>query len=122
MASAGEQSVPSINANGFNRSFSRVEAYGHGIYFASKAELSATHRYAKPNTAGLQSMYLARVLVGHSCVGNREHRQPPERTKGVPFDSLVETMVRSFHPTFFPLPHRTPYMHQAILTVGEFCG
>ena len=78
--------------------------------------------FAKPNAAGLQSMYLARVLVGHSCVGNREHRQPPERAEGVPFDSLVEAMVRSSHPALVPLPHRTPYTHQVVLTVGEICG
>lgn len=51
--------------SGFNRSFcaGRV-VHGRGVYFAREASYSASITYAKPDHTGLQTMILAKVLVG----------------------------------------------------------
>ncbi len=43
-------------------------AYGHGVYFSSEASYS--HSYATPNTKGERCMFLAKVLIGKTIVGN----------------------------------------------------
>jgi Poly(ADP-ribose) polymerase catalytic domain len=49
--------------------------YGHGVYFHAQAQYS--HTYAKPNASGQRAMFLARVLIGKTSVGNSQMRVPP---------------------------------------------
>jgi hypothetical protein len=42
--------------------------YGRGVYFSSRASYS--HSYATPNAKGERCMFLARVLIGKTTVGN----------------------------------------------------
>lgn len=42
--------------------------FGHGVYFSSKASYS--HDYTDPNEYDERCMFLARVLVGRSILGN----------------------------------------------------
>ena len=50
--------------------------YGHGVYFSSKASYS--HSYAVPDYAGERCMFYARVLIGHSTLGNSSMRVCPK--------------------------------------------
>ncbi|CAF3687073.1 unnamed protein product [Rotaria sp. Silwood1] len=61
----------------FNRSFAGVNgvAYGCGVYFHSNANYS--HSYAKPSTSGERTMFLARVLIGKTCLGSPSMKVPP---------------------------------------------
>eukprot|EP01047_Picozoa_sp_COSAG01_P024743 COSAG01_NODE_1540_length_9985_cov_7.634855_1_plen_1022_part_00 len=102
-----DATVELICKNGFDRSFTHTEAYGHGVYFASEARYSAHVRFSPPDREGVQSMFLAQVLVGHSCRGARAMRHPPARSvlvqngetlsglnEQVPYDSLVDNLER----------------------------
>ncbi|CAF0879399.1 unnamed protein product [Adineta ricciae] len=62
----------------FNRSFAGVNgvAYGHGVYFHTDASYS--HSYAKPGVSGERTMFLARVLIGRTHVGNSQMKVPPQ--------------------------------------------
>ncbi|CAF0928899.1 unnamed protein product [Adineta ricciae] len=62
----------------FNRSFAGVNgvAYGHGVYFHTDASYS--HSYAKPDGSGERTMFLARVLIGRTHVGNSQMKVPPQ--------------------------------------------
>ncbi|CAF3464752.1 unnamed protein product [Rotaria sp. Silwood2] len=56
--------VDSIIDDCFNRSFAGLHgtSYGIGVYFSSDATYS--HQFAKPNSNGERSMFIARVLIG----------------------------------------------------------
>ena len=73
---APHATVPQIIQNGYNRSFSSVASFGHGVYFAKNASYSANPRYSVPTSDGTQSMFLTRVLVGRTERGYRGRRQP----------------------------------------------
>jgi hypothetical protein len=51
-------------------------AFGCGVYFHSNAIYS--HQYAKPIASGERTMFLARVLIGKTCVGNQSMKVPPQ--------------------------------------------
>jgi poly [ADP-ribose] polymerase 7/11/12/13 len=50
-------------------------AYGVGVYFSSNAAYS--HGYAKPNSKGERCMFVARVLVGKTTIGNSSMKTRP---------------------------------------------
>jgi hypothetical protein len=50
--------------------------YGHGVYFSSKASYS--NSYAIPNKNGERCMFLAKVLIGKTIVGNSSMKICPE--------------------------------------------
>lgn len=86
-----------IERHGFNRSFSNVAAFGKGVYFARDARYSANIRYSVPDPRlriGVQSMFLARVLVGQSERGCNGLRYPSE-IHGLKqrFDSFVDNLA-----------------------------
>ena len=66
-----EATVSKIVEQGFDRNFSGKNAtvYGKGAYFAFNSEYSARDSYSRPNAAGEQFMFLARVMVGEYCKG-----------------------------------------------------
>lgn len=49
--------------------------YGHGVYFHTQARYS--HQYAAKNNAGERTMFIARVLIGKTCVGDSSMKAPP---------------------------------------------
>ncbi|XP_031749750.1 protein mono-ADP-ribosyltransferase PARP14 [Xenopus tropicalis] len=83
-----ELTIKSINQNGFNRSYAGMNAasFGKGTYFAVDAAYSANDTYSKPGPNGQKYMYLARVLTGLSCLGNKAMISPPSRSASDPTD------------------------------------
>ncbi|CAF2688412.1 unnamed protein product [Rotaria sp. Silwood2] len=98
-----EAAAYSIMHDCFNRSFAGVNgidlfflyilsnicifilgtAYGVGVYFSSSGAYS--HRFTKPNSNGERCMFLARVLVGKTTIGNKSMK-----TRPVGFDSTTD--------------------------------
>ena len=73
-----------------NLSFFSGTAYGRGVYFARDAQYSVN--YAGGVDHGSRHMYLAKVLVGKYCVGNRSMVVPPPKSPSKPeilYDSVV---------------------------------
>lgn len=73
-------------------------AYGKGVYFARDARFS--QGYTDSNDLE-RCMYLARVLVGQYCQGNKEMRAPPPKynyRSDILYDSTVDKPVS---PTIF---------------------
>ncbi|XP_032637781.2 protein mono-ADP-ribosyltransferase TIPARP-like [Chelonoidis abingdonii] len=67
-----------------------LAAFGKGSYFAKNAQYS--NGFCTACKAGLRYMFLAKVLVGKSAVGNASYCQPPTiRSNGPPFDSCVDS-------------------------------
>lgn len=60
----------------FDPNVSRLHApiYGRGCYFSRSAIYS--HRHSQASKAGLRYMFLAKVLVGKTAVGNQLFRHP----------------------------------------------
>ncbi|CAF1359103.1 unnamed protein product [Adineta steineri] len=57
--------------------------YGFGVYFSSNATYS--HTYAIPNTKGERFMFVSRVLVGHTVLGNSSMK-----TRPIGYDSTTD--------------------------------
>ncbi|KAG6937373.1 TCDD-inducible poly(ADP-ribose) polymerase [Chelydra serpentina] len=67
-----------------------LASFGKGSYFAKNAQYS--NGFCTACKAGLRYMFLAKVLVGKSAVGNANYCQPPRiRSSGPPFDSCVDS-------------------------------
>ena len=86
--------VDKILQQGFNRSFAGRNAtrYGKGVYFARDASYSTF--FSSPDTDGVQSMFLARVVVGEYTLGVQDARTPAERdaTTHALYDSTVDNV------------------------------
>lgn len=50
--------------------------YGSGVYFHAHANYS--HQYAKHSVTGERTMFLARVLIGKTIVGNSSTKVVPQ--------------------------------------------
>lgn len=83
-----EENTPSINLNGFNRSYCSVTAFGEGVYFATNS-LYSIKNYSTPGDSGQRYIYRCRVLAGYSIRGRPEMKVPPTRDGPILFDSLV---------------------------------
>ena len=96
------RNVESINANGFDRSYSGVHdsgCYGQGAYFARDLGYSAYDYYSPVDiTSGHKFVYVARVLVGRFCQGHINMKHLPNQESGIPFDSAVNNLT---HPGEF---------------------
>ena len=116
-------------ANGFDRSFSSVAAFGDGVYFARGSRYSANTRYATPElpdgpgNPGVQTMILARVLVGMAAQGARGLIHPPLRHQELRFDSLADAPGPGHHPTASHclLPQRQPELRRVCHQVQTAC-
>ena len=99
-----EDIMPKITQQGFNRSFCGRNAtmFGKGVYFARDSEYSARPQYAEPNAAGVQHMFLVRVVVGEYCMGVRDALTPEVRTGHLLYDSTVNDM---HNPSIFVTYH-----------------
>ncbi|XP_040214244.1 protein mono-ADP-ribosyltransferase PARP14-like [Rana temporaria] len=92
-----------INRNGFNRAFagSNAALLGKGTYFAADAIYSADDTYSKPDTNGYKYMYLARVLTGVYCVGNKRMIVPPAKNPSNPTDLYDSATDKISAPSVF---------------------
>ena len=68
--------------------------YGKGVYFARDASYSTYPVYSPPDTHGVQSIFLARVVVGEYCRGEKDALEPAERDPGTGalYDSTVDNV------------------------------
>ncbi|UJR24224.1 hypothetical protein I4U23_027191 [Adineta vaga] len=80
-----ENAANSIVAECFDRSFAGAHAtlYGVGAYFSSNAAFS--HTYSGANSNGERRMFLARVLIGKTTIGNGLMK-----TRPLGFDSTTD--------------------------------
>lgn len=87
-----EQTVPKIVQQGFNRSFCGKNAtlYGKGVYFARDAAYSSSTTYSRPNSRGIQHMFLCRVTVGEYCRGRNGALAPEVRKGHQLYDTTVD--------------------------------
>jgi len=107
--------VNKIIANGFNRSFSKTSAFGKGVYFAATARYSANPKYASPNPSNesIQSMFIARVLVGNYTRGQANMRTPPALNgSNKVYDSLVDN---PYNPQIFVSCHNDNQAYPELL-------
>jgi poly [ADP-ribose] polymerase 10/14/15 len=85
-----------IAQGGFNRSFvgRHATAYGKGIYFARDASYSTYPLYSQRDANGVQSIFLARVVVGEYCLGVQDALVPAMRdaTTHAHYDSTVDNL------------------------------
>ena len=85
-----------IVQQGFNRSFCGKNAtmYGQGVYFARDASYSTYPLYSQRDTDGVQSIFLARVVVGEYCRGVKDAITPDVRdaTTHALYDSTVDNV------------------------------
>uniref|UniRef100_A0A8D0HJV2 Poly [ADP-ribose] polymerase n=1 Tax=Sphenodon punctatus TaxID=8508 RepID=A0A8D0HJV2_SPHPU len=68
-------------------------AYGQGSYFARRASYS--HRYAPTGEGGLRCLFLAKVMVGKSALGDPSLRRPPPLEPSSPTSDLYDSCVDS---------------------------
>ncbi|XP_073490603.1 protein mono-ADP-ribosyltransferase PARP14-like [Aquarana catesbeiana] len=92
-----------INRNGFNRAYAGTNAarLGKGTYFAAEAIYSADDTYSKPDTNGYKYMYLARVLTGIYCAGNKDMIAPPAKNPSNPTDLYDSATDKISRPSVF---------------------
>ncbi len=50
--------------------------YGYGVYFHEHAKYSSN--YARSDVSNERTMFLARVLIGNTCIGTPSMKVPPE--------------------------------------------
>ncbi|XP_077129486.1 protein mono-ADP-ribosyltransferase PARP14-like [Ranitomeya variabilis] len=96
------RSIQHINHNGFNRSYAGRHAamYGNGTYFAVAASYSA-QSFSPADSRGQKHLYLARVLTGEFCAGQRGMLAPPAKNAANItdlYDSVTDNPAR---PTMF---------------------
>ena len=64
--------------------------FGKGVYFARDASYSSSTTYAKPNSKGVQHMFLCRVVVGVYCQGKKDALTPDVRRGHQLYDTTVD--------------------------------
>ena len=88
--------VPKILQQGFNRSFCGKNAtmYGKGVYFARDASYSTYPLYSQRDANDVQSIFLARVVVGEYCLGVQDAITPDVRDAATSalYDSTVDNV------------------------------
>ncbi|KAH1185092.1 protein mono-ADP-ribosyltransferase PARP14-like [Mauremys mutica] len=96
-------SLTIINNKGFNRSYAGMNAacYGNGTYFAVNANYSAQDTYSKPDANGKKYMYLARVLIGEYCAGQKGIIAPPSKSNTDPTDLFDSVTDNKTNPSMF---------------------
>uniref|UniRef100_W5NII2 TCDD-inducible poly [ADP-ribose] polymerase-like n=1 Tax=Lepisosteus oculatus TaxID=7918 RepID=W5NII2_LEPOC len=75
-------------------------AYGRGSYFAKDASYS--DKYAPATSEGFQYMFLAKVLVGKTIIGNQSYYRPPPLCPSAAGSDIYDTCVnREKDPSIF---------------------
>ena len=62
------------------------------VYFARDSEYSARTNYSRPNTQGVQHMFLCRVVVGVYCQGKKDALTADVRQGHLLYDTTVNDM------------------------------
>lgn len=115
-----EDTAKKIIQQGFNRNFSGLNAtaYGKGVYFARDAKYSSSQRYARPNRAGVQSMFLCRVLVGEYCFGRTDVKAPDVADSST--NRLYDTTVDNINnPSIFVAYHDAQVYPEYLITFKQ---
>ena len=86
--------VPKINSRGFDPIYNGDKTgtiYGQGSYFACDIKLADKWDIfsSRNPSSGHKYIYVAQVLVGHSCLGNSSMKHLPEQPDGSPYDSAA---------------------------------
>jgi poly [ADP-ribose] polymerase 10/14/15 len=86
--------IPKIGQQGFQRNFAGKNAtvYGRGNYFALSSSYSVHKVYTPKDSSGVKRMFIARAMVGESCVGKNDMKVPSERKPNILFDSTTDSM------------------------------
>lgn len=68
--------------------------YGGGVYFANDASYPARNSVSRPDPTNenRKRIYLANVITGHFCAGQKGMIYLPERMTGVTYDCLVDNI------------------------------
>ena len=107
--------VPKIIQQGFNRGFAGKNAvvYGAGVYFAKNASYSASTTYSPPDSKGVQSMFLVRVLSGFTCLGHNGQPVPDMRdaSRNILYDTTTNT-DKSIYVTYHDSQQYPEYLVQ----------
>lgn len=84
--------IPKIAQQGFQRNFAgkNATAYGRGNYFALNSSYSAHDVYTAPDSKGVKRMFIARAMVGETCLGDESTIVPSERKPNILFDSTTD--------------------------------
>ncbi|XP_048244827.1 protein mono-ADP-ribosyltransferase PARP14-like isoform X2 [Haliotis rufescens] len=85
-------SVESINTNGFDSSYSGINAnrFGEGTYFSVDPSFSSRDTYSPPDSKGLKYVYQAKVLTRIPVEGKPTKKYLPVRAgTTTPYDSAV---------------------------------
>ena len=92
--------IPKIITQGFLRQFTTRHAFGQGCYFAVNPSYSAHPRYSRPNSKGIQFIFVCSVICGEFCKGNAKMKVPD--IKPNTNNILYETTVNDINkPTVF---------------------
>ncbi|KAM3910070.1 protein mono-ADP-ribosyltransferase PARP10 [Leptodactylus fuscus] len=115
-----ESGAKEICHRGFDRSFCGKNAtfYGHGVYFAVEAAMSARDRYSPPSSNGHKYILVAQVLTGEFTLGIEDMKKPPIKPDSVGevlqrYDSLVDNLET---PTIFVIFNDTQAYPQYLIT------
>jgi poly [ADP-ribose] polymerase 10/14/15 len=96
-----ESTKDKICHGGFNRSFNKAAVYGRGVYFARDAKYSLSDVYSPPSANGLKHLFLCRILLGRSIVGEPGYRDATDAG-----DSGAKSMVDDLgNPSIFVACH-----------------
>ncbi|XP_052261029.1 protein mono-ADP-ribosyltransferase PARP14-like isoform X2 [Dreissena polymorpha] len=109
-----EDTVDSVNAHGFNRSYCGKNAtkFGDGVYFAVNADYSVQDTYSRPDQIGVKRMYYCGVLTGEYTVGQRGMRVLPSKPSGNPhdvYDSATNDLQKPIMFIIFNDTHAYPF-------------
>ena len=89
-----EELTGKVAQQGFNRSYTGLTSgravWGKGSYFARDASYSSSIEYSRPNTDGVQHMFLCQVVVGEYCRGKGGLLAPPPRNGDILYDATVD--------------------------------
>lgn len=91
--------------------------FGHGVYFAVEATISARDRYSPPSSDGHKYILVAHVLTGEFALGKEDMRMPPVKPDSgdVPqrYDSLADNLQ---NPSIFVIFNDTQAYPQYLIT------
>lgn len=98
-----KEASESICLNNFDPRVDNVNgrSYGLGTYFATTSQMS-NYYAGLQEPVGVRHMFLAKVLVGRTCLGDKHDRRPPPYNSKTQQHALYDTCVnRMENPQMF---------------------
>ena len=68
--------------------------YGRGNYFALDSSYSVHSTYTPKDNKGIKRMFVARAMIGESCIGTSDMKVPLDRGPNILFDSTTDSLTR----------------------------